>query len=68
MMKGQYVSEGMIMAANLPDGGASVIFFPGRSPARQPDLLTTQKAPRRGAFREVTYDFRHPFPLYFPPV
>ena len=28
MMKGQYVSEGMIMAANLPDGGASVIFFP----------------------------------------
>ena len=28
MMKGQYVREGMIMAANLPDGGASVIFFP----------------------------------------
>ena len=29
MMKGKYVSEGMVMAADMPDGGASVIFFPG---------------------------------------
>ncbi len=28
MMKGKYVSEGMVMAADMPDGGASVIFFP----------------------------------------
>ncbi|WP_419504981.1 methionine--tRNA ligase [Allofournierella sp.] len=28
MMKGKYVSEGMVMAADLPDGGASVAFFP----------------------------------------
>lgn len=28
MMKGQYVSEGMIMAADTADGGASVVFFP----------------------------------------
>ena len=28
MMKGKYVSEGMIMAADTDDGGASVMFFP----------------------------------------
>ena len=28
MMKGKYVSEGMVMAADMPDGGASVVFFP----------------------------------------
>lgn len=28
MMKGKYVSEGMVMAADMPNGGASVIFFP----------------------------------------
>ncbi len=28
MMKGKYVSEGMVMAADMPDGGASVLFFP----------------------------------------
>ena len=28
MMKGKYVSEGMVMAADTPDGGASVVFFP----------------------------------------
>ena len=28
MMNGKYVSEGMVMAADMPDGGASVIFFP----------------------------------------
>ena len=28
MMKRKYVSEGMVMAADMPDGGASVIFFP----------------------------------------
>ena len=28
MLKGKYVSEGMVMAADLPDGGASVAFFP----------------------------------------
>ena len=28
MMKGQYVSEGMVMAADTDDGGASVVFFP----------------------------------------
>ncbi len=28
MMKGKYVSEGMVMAADTDDGGASVIFFP----------------------------------------
>lgn len=28
MLKGKYVSEGMVMAADMPDGGASVVFFP----------------------------------------
>ena len=28
MMNRKYVSEGMVMAADMPDGGASVIFFP----------------------------------------
>ena len=28
MMKGQYVSEGMVLAADTDDGGASVVFFP----------------------------------------
>ena len=28
MLKGKYISEGMVMAADLPDGGASVMFFP----------------------------------------
>ena len=28
MMKGKYVSEGMVMAADTADGGASVVFFP----------------------------------------
>ena len=28
MMKGKYVSEGMVMAAETADGGASVMFFP----------------------------------------
>ena len=28
MMKGKYVSEGMVMAADMPDGDASVVFFP----------------------------------------
>ena len=28
MLKGKYVSEGMVMAADTPDGGASVVFFP----------------------------------------
>lgn len=28
MMKGKYVSEGMVLAADMPDGGASVVFFP----------------------------------------
>lgn len=28
MMKGQYVSEGMVLAADTEDGGASVVFFP----------------------------------------
>lgn len=28
MMKGKYVSEGMVLAADTDDGGASVVFFP----------------------------------------
>ncbi len=28
MLKGKYVSEGMVMAADMPDGGASAVFFP----------------------------------------
>ena len=28
MLKGKYVSEGMVMAADMPDGGASVSFYP----------------------------------------
>lgn len=28
MLKGKYISEGMVMAADMPDGGASVVFFP----------------------------------------
>jgi methionyl-tRNA synthetase len=28
MLKGKYVSEGMVMAADTADGGASVVFFP----------------------------------------
>lgn len=28
MLKGAYVSEGMVMAADTADGGASVVFFP----------------------------------------
>ena len=30
MMGGKYVSEGMVMAADTADGGASVVFFPRR--------------------------------------
>ena len=33
MMKGKYVSEGMVMAADTADGGASVVFFPDDVPA-----------------------------------
>lgn len=33
MMKGKYISEGMVMAADTPDGGAAVMFFPDSVPA-----------------------------------
>lgn len=32
MLKGKYVSEGMVMAADLPDGAASVVFLPDSVP------------------------------------
>ena len=32
MMGGKYVSEGMVMAADTADGGASVVFFPDDVP------------------------------------
>ena len=36
MMKGKYVSEGMIFAADTADGGCSIAFYGDDTPRRQP--------------------------------